>query len=319
MTNFFKNTNAHSVVVERVPCAFAKPKSGEPMGTHYTVVIFDKNQSVLYVGSECEHVHGESVQALHEMGGQTCFSITAKFRAALGRVNTLRGQSISTYKNDLGELQDVSPLMRAAFNTTKNQMINVHNERVQPTKKEVSANIVALQKLVDKLTQQMLSLPLVIDEGRHKQNVTTSQKQEVKVPRVLKVEEHTYTYAFDHAGMLFPSGSYLRLSPANDYETFAIKEHGVGGRWLVDEQKVRQFANNNHTSIATPELDGLKISKSKCVFCGETYERMSKHTHGLKHKNRVVDVVKLVCKAISPTGLRMLNNPRYSATFFRPL
>jgi hypothetical protein len=315
MSNFFNNPNAHSVVVDRVPCAFAKAHNGES-GTHYTVVIFDKKQNVLYVGSECEHKHGEAVQAFHEMGGETCFSVTAKFRAALGRVKSLRGQSISSYRNELGELHGASPLMRAAFNTTKEHMIEVHNSRVSKEAAERPMEVVALQRLVDKLTRSVMTLPSVTSVGKHSHRVSHFHKHVTLVPRVLEVRNVTHTYSFTHNGFVLPSGNYLHLTTPLDTTTFAVREPEQK-KWLVDESAVRRWAENNHTSIVRNEQ--FSIPGSKCVFCGESYERMGKHTRGMKHKERVLDVVKLVCKAISPTGLRMINNPKHASAFFRAL
>jgi hypothetical protein len=105
---------------------------------------------------------------------------------------------------------------------------------------------------------------------------------------------------------------YLSLEPASENRTLAIRDPKTG-TWYMDNDRILAFASRNH-NCGTGQGT---VSDRTCIFCGESYERMSKHLQGAKHKERVLEVVKLVCKATTPTGLRMINNPKHKSAFFR--
>lgn len=326
--SFFNNPKVSSAVVERVPCAFAKPNPDGSVGTHYTVVLFDNKQNIMYVGSECEHKHGESVAALHEMGGTTCFEITAKFRTELGKVKANKGVRVShdPYRGD-SKLSGVGPLMEAAFSTAKSRMVKVHNNRVstsEPRFKVFTQKGPMLQRIVNKLTGNMLSLQGKVNLGNKAERTNTHVIQEQQYPSVFRVSE-TEVNEFSStlcAGTVdqpvaghVPPGLYLTLSPSNNNECiFAVRD--AKGQWLIDEDRVKRYANTGNNPIEDSSSK-WGISTKQCVFCNAHFERMSKHTQGAKHKDRVLEVVKLVCKATTPTGLRMVNNPRHKSAFFR--
>lgn len=129
------NSNIGAWVVEQVPCSFAKPdKNGKP-GTHYAMVLLDKNQNVIYIGSECEHRHGDGIQVMHELGGEnaySCYKASVAFRDSLAGIHKAKNQIFGyemqeTLKNKRKEL----PLMlNAALKGVLDTAIEKHNKRI---------------------------------------------------------------------------------------------------------------------------------------------------------------------------------------------
>lgn len=334
MTNFFQNPNAHSVVVDRVPCAFAKPNRDGSPGTHYTLVIFDKNQSVLYVGSECEHKHGEGVQALHEMGGgneATCFRVTASFSNALNTIKKQRGKAISRY-DDAPRLQAGSPLLGQTFQVAWSAMRDKHNKRAESSDSSgdpyptFGMKGIMLDNVVRRVSASMLNLPAKVTCGRGK-SFDASPCSSISYAPVFRVVETTFRHDTVFGEIVVPAGSTrLALTTNDSISSFlAVRE---GNQWHIDSDFVKRVASRNHNTIENFEKHGWssllrehlgpKIHADEyCIFCAESFTRMSKHLKGGRHINRVSEVVALVTRATSSTGLRMINNPRHRNVFIR--
>lgn len=332
MSNFFQNPNANSVVIDRVPCTFAKPSKGSP-GTHYTMVIFDKNNNVLYVGSECEHQHGEGIQALHEMSdgkSSTCFNVTSTFRKALNVMKQNKNQFVripSRYDREgisKPELKDCSLILTKAFDVAWESMVTVHNDRATKNAQKnaefptFGRKGQALQSLVNRLTTRLLSLPVVPHTGNKSLHVSNHHFIENKHVDMFVVREHTFIYETAIKDSPYAEGAtHLVLSPADrPSRIFAVMNRD--STWTVDEESVRSYATDNHNFMTNSAGEFSNLIKAKhCPFCNMTFERMTKHTHGGKHITRVLEVVKSLTRAMSPTGLRMLNSPRHKYVFFR--
>lgn len=340
MSNFFKNPNANSVVVDRVPCAFAKAdRNGNP-GTHYTLVIFDKNSNVLYVGSECEHKHGEGIQALHELtagNSKTCFSVTSTFRKALGVIkDDFKNRTYNEYSREhqakKPRMNDCSPILSKAFDIAWESMTAQHNKRARQFEEDSAAAYVTrfpvfgkkalkYQLVADMLTSRIMNLPVRPDIGNHASRVSDHATSGVERLRLFEVGETTFNYAVtvptaSGESREFMPGTYLVLRPAVSSRIMAVRAND--GKWYVDRVAVREYASDEHCFHSQEHgTFGRNISSSRCLFCNEVFQRMTKHTHGNKHVSRVLEVLGLLTKAMSPTGLRMLNNPRHKTTFFR--
>jgi len=331
MSNFFQNPNANSVVIDRVPCSFAKPHKGSP-GTHYTMVIFDKGNNVLYVGSECEHQHGEGIQALHEMSdgnAPTCFNVTSTFRKALNVVKQNKNQFI-LMANRIDSrsvkpvLKDCSLVLTKAFDVAWESMVVTHNARATRSAQKpeefptfgLKGN--ALQSLVNRLTTRLLSLPVIPHTGNKSLHVSNHHFLENKHVDMFVVREHTFGYGMEIKDFSYVEFStHLVLTPA-DRQALIFAVMNRDGTWTVDEERIRTYAQDNHNFMTNSTGEFSNLIKSKhCPFCNMTFERMSKHTHGGKHITRVLEVVKSLTRAMSPTGLRMLNSPRHKYVFFR--
>jgi hypothetical protein len=323
MTNFFKNPKASSVVVERVPCSFAKASHGK-IGTHYTVVIFDENKKLMYVGSECEHKHGEAVQAMHEMGGTTCFSVTARFRAALNEATSSQKSLTHLRHNREYKKLENCPLLNAAFEVVHDTMVLTHNKRWMektPRSKFVHFPVKgpALQQIADKLTSKMMSLPEIAFRGNYANRLDpgyAAGKVDTLRPRVFHFSEFTVANSLEFSTEILSPGNYLMLSShetPSEYDALAVRK--PNGQWLVDRERVWSFARNSWNPLQDTRQWG--ISHNRCIYCGETYHRMSRHVQGARHKERVLELINMVCRATSPTGLRMINNPHHRSVFFR--
>lgn len=313
----FQNPNIASVLVERLPCAFAPTVNGK-MGTHYAMVLLDKNNNVLYVGSECEHKHGESVQAIHDMGGQDntlCYVATAAFRKALQALHDSKDIAIDVIQRPKDSCL-LENYMGVVFRTVWENACKKHNNRSVaklfgnpgPTMRRQ----IAMQRTVNKVSASLLGLsPKEIDCGRPRGNITSnfSIKQVPIFPEVFTVKCAPVNQG--HSSAVYHDNYIYRLYFHDDLDAFATR---AGGAWTINEDMVKNWAREHWkvNTVAQP-VKGDRL----CVFCGEQYSRMSKHTQGARHIDRVLEVAKLTCKATSRMGLQMLNNPKTRAVFIK--
>jgi hypothetical protein len=333
---FFQNENISSVVVDRVACTFAKPTSDGKMGTHYTVVMFDKNKNVLYVGCECEHMHGEGVSALHEMSGanNTCFKVTAAFKSALNFTKGHQGKTIDRYSRNTPSLKGVSPFLSNALDTAFMNIIEVHNKRVPKTDGEIKYPLTGaygefMQTAVDRLTTNYLRLPTLQNTGRHAEKMQESLQHNALVrPRIFTVTERKFDYPLqfnDETGTPYqvPPSTCLVLSPTENTDVrLAVKP--MGKPWLFDGDDIRYraeylyegFSHNSAWKGIIRERKGFSSDRTYCVYCGRSFTRMPKHAKSDPHRDAVQNLVRLVCRATSSTGLRILNNPRHRNSTF---
>lgn len=348
---FFQNENIHSVVVDRVTCNFAKPTSEGKPGTHYTVVMFDKKKNVLYVGCECEHMHGESIAALHEMSGSdgTCFKVTQAFKDALNFTKNHKNKPIDRYGRQQPKLSGVSPFLSNALETAFVNILDVHNKRVQPAV-ESSFPLTGvygdlLQNTIDRLTTNFLNLPTIQEKGKHEGRLQDGpQHKYVTRPRLFTLRDRKRDYVqtcymYDERGnalergplgeddknppfVIEPGVPHLVLTPTENAQTvLAVK---VKGRpWHICNEVIAQTSEHLYSGF-TSDCHWAKIIDSQrhvprnetyCVYCNRSFKRMSKHVKSEPHRRAVRDTVCFVTRATSSMGLRLVNDRRNRETF----
>lgn len=342
----FANPNIAAWVVERLPCTFAKPKPDGSAGTHYAMVLLDKNGNVLYIGSQCEHENGEGIQALHELGeaNDTCFTSSAAFRKILGKIHA------ST--DHLGELSKVltvedtlPPMLRTAMGRVWNEAANKHNKRRMSALADMiiaadrqDLHIQGLNRILNRVVYNILNLHPMIDHGAHQDRVhnTSFAKNELKFERIFQIRrrpfsEHDLKYTYPDGQVI--NGVKLK-EPGNHVVMVINNRNDIGpsdnifavrdikpGAWSFDPEPLKRWASDNYTVFNNMQKAAMGLSakdgKDYCLFCGDWFERMSRHIGGGKHIDRVVEVGALACKATSHTGLKLLNNPRYRTAFIK--
>jgi len=307
MVELFQNPNVATALVERLPCAFAPSVDGK-MGTHYAMVLLDKKGNVIYVGSECEHKHGEGVQVLHEMGDQDstlCYVVTAAFRKALRTLHDHPDAVLNEKDHRPKDANILTGHMWQMFSKVFSDSIEKHNKHVyERTVCDWSRHdfrLAALQRTVNQVTGSLLGLPKTIETGSWPGKGTVlgaTVVEQVEYPLVLDVKySECYTMHFH-----------------NWSRSFATRE---AGSWTVDEDAIKSFAKDNHTTFERAGRFSKLYDERRCLFCAEDFQRMSKHTQGARHIDRVLEIAKLACKATSRMGLQMLNNPRTRSVFIK--
>lgn len=292
------NAKAHTVVHEAVPCAFARPHKGQ-IGTHTVSVVLDKQGGVISLGCECLSKHGENARAMHALdeGAQddTCYAVLTEvhrtirvldepskklpdaLRATLGRASTLRQE-------------------RQGDRLVYDWALNA-NERQSR----------ALTKVANKVANSVLKLPRAYDVGNHSLRVETLVKQERLYAPIFAIEP--------------VGGPNRQLYLMGDYHVVT----GVPGQLGWELNKLQEDAlrtQAKHFYSLSPSAYTMHVTnalqlESICVFCGETFDRPTRHTAGAAHADRVVNLAKLVLRATSRLGLQMLNNPRHRTAFIK--
>ncbi|NJL54088.1 hypothetical protein HC928_02230 [bacterium] len=109
---------------------------------------------------------------------------------------------------------------------------------------------------------------------------------------------------------------FVLRTTSQTINTVAVRQRD---KWFVDRDNCKKLAKEVHGLgvWATFAIGDKAITRETCVFCNDSFARMSKHLSGAKHIDRFVEVVNMVCRASSTTGLRMLNNPKHRGTFLR--
>lgn len=342
--SMFTNPNVQSIVVDRVPCAFAKSKDGTT-GTHYAMVLFDKNQNVMYVGSECEHIHGPGVQALHEMSdgnSPTCFKVTDAFSKALNQTKAHHMKKMHPYGAP-NDLKNNSQLIQSALKMAWERTVSVHNKRYAALPEvEYSNNLSAkeqmMQRAINRVTQRYLNIPLLFNNGRKSSNLQhPPQISEVVRPQIFTLRSRVLSYDMQPEGMAepIPAGQrILGLHPAEDESVmWAVRTENTD--WQILHYRIRECSRNVWAGVAGPgniELNDNGVTfrqlmarknrdshqrQDHCVFCGKSFDRITRHLQSRPHQDAVKAAIEMACRASSPVGLRMLNNRRFSSIFQR--
>ena len=287
MSDFFRNPNVQSVLVEKVPCVFAKPNKDGSIGRHYTMVITSKTGHIMHVGSECEQKHGDAIEFFQSEGGTTCYHVTDAFRRLLSAAKESK-VSLPYYSSTIITPLNFPESLKGLFTKSWELIRSTHNDRISYPK-EWDLKTEAMQKLVNKFAGHLMN----VGKPRVERSGTCIKGTG---PTLFTVRKNVY------------SDSHI-LSPAYSALEFAKRKYD--GSWEMYEQNIKDYAKVAHCF-----KDKHSIS-STCSFCGGTYKRMSKHTYGAKHIARAVEIVSLLCKATTPTGLKMINNPKHKSAFFR--
>ena len=351
-----KNPRVATSLIEQVPCAFAKTHRNGTPGTHYVMVLLDKDQNILHVGSECGHTHGPGVQVLHELGGQadTCYAAVLPF------VHTVEALKSHTGKQIGGNPETIkrSYVADRCLEVVWEKAVKKHNQRFLTERLShfwVTRPHQAMQRVVDRVTASLLGFTPFEEHGRPNLKVDNTFVHNVHYPHVFRVYTRHLLDADSLAAFNEKLGINLKLQ--QKYTTmelcapqsienlspteraaltkdgkgvpFAVRgfdEHGnpAHGQWTCSQDVVMRFAKGFHTVLSDIDTDRFKLksadpNKVHCIFCNGDYDRIQRHTGGAGHLDRVVQVASLVCKATTSTGLKMLNNPKHRAVFLRSL
>ncbi len=334
----FANPNIAAWVVERLPCTFAKPNPDGSPGTHYAMVLLDKGGNVLYIGSQCEHENGEGIQALHELGeaNDTCFTSSAAFRTVLSKIHAAKGDALPMEPNGAW-YPNIPPLLGTTLKAVWATGQQKHNDRTAKYRLSLTEppdlKLDSMRHVMDRVMFNVLGLDPQVSHGRHQDRVhnTSFVKNEVTYQRIFQIrrkyfsqEELRRSYDDGHVldGVKLEPGTHTVLCLGRDEGViFAIRDVAGLGKWSFDPEPVKRWAGENYTVFNNEQKKVLGHSpqngKDYCIFCGDWFERMSRHVSGAKHIDRVVEVAKLACLATSRTGLKMLNSPRHRSAFLK--
>lgn len=340
----FKNSNIGAWIVEQVPCAFAKPgRNGEP-GTHYVMVLLDKNKNVMYVGSECEHTHGDGIQALHELSEgntTTCFKSSTAFRAGLGAIHNSKGVQINSSKQQELVNAQLPHMLNAALESVIRTCVKKHNTRVQEQAELSNGYIILgnatsadrkndlMQRVANKVIYHAVNLKPLVTVGKNRGDTPVPpelyQKRDVNyVPIVRIYSRKLQSYEYDGIFQYVPSEerptndqTFVTMMLSGGYEAELVAAQDPrNGRWHINDSLVRRWAKQNHTCFNHDRSKAFGVSTDTCIFCQEKFSRMSRHMDGARHQNRVMELIQLATRATSRTGLRLLNNPRHFSAFY---
>lgn len=351
MADMLENPNIGAVVVERLPCAFAPlGKNGEP-GTHYAMVLLDNQNNVVYVGSECEHKHGEGIQAIYEMGGYSgdvCFAAADAFRKGLRTIHQAKGSIISYREEPKGD--GLPSILKRVLRSVWQDAADKHNTRIKEQNSVQwpddlpgrSFKIKALQNALDRTLASILKLPALPDNWKESRvdvlpesRVDVLPEERIKFtnvrwPRIFTIEDrffskHEVQYEMtdksvingvklegdENRIVMYPSGFSMPKS-----KIFAVRDEQ--SRWSFDADRLKSWAQNHHNPFTDEISHALKLDIHRyCVFCQAEFDRMSRHTSGGKHIDRVVEIAQLGCKATTKLGLKLLNSPKHRSVFIK--
>lgn len=271
------------------------------MGRHYVMLTFDVNHRLVHLTSECEQKVGPDIQGAVELGGNVCHSTIHLVKSLLYTFHERKDRLIvdTDHKSSLENLPEV---LRVAFV----DMRDTHNSRINSTTLKRYDKAAKLQRRANSLTQTILGLPKMarvffIDYHRTERvwssgwarTMQAELPAEFNIPHVL--------------------GISIGSQGVDSSTLFAVRDYGsdgkpTPGKWTLNEELLRAWATANHTA------DGID-SRKYCIFCGQEYSKMSKHTGGAAHIDKVVEVCKLICRATSSLGLKMLNDPKTRNAF----
>lgn len=296
---------ASTIVHELVPCAFAKPHKGKP-GVHKVTVVLDANGGVSHLGCECQVLHGENAKAIYELEEgnsviDTCFATLAEVRRTV--------RDLEEPSNKLPEsLQEILQRTSTLRNDRREKRTRL-TYQLSPREQKLQA----LTRVANKVANAVLKLPAVYNVGRFATRVQNQVKHErvyAPIVSIIPSLNDSVTTA------LYLLGDHLVM-------------HGVpgGSSWelsKVDEDLLRNNVKHIYTLGGSDSYSRLadigplhKGGPHSCIFCGETFDRPSRHTAGAAHADRVINLVKLVLRATSRLGLQMLNNPRHRTAFIK--
>lgn len=323
-------------VIGRIPCAFAPPTKRGERGTHYVAVQLGANSSIRNVWCECQALHGEGIQAMHEMGdgSDTCYAGVEAFNFIL---RTLRNPEIGYIdfaehikkSVELFAVGSENPysvlhqaLAQAGFGAQKVRYDRI-NSRVNLNTLPVSRHLFKHQqmtKVANQVAAQLCKHDVLVDRGVNHHEVQNHVVAEKVYPKAFIIEErYIYKVFIANNRHLFPNVDESEDTLAT-VAKFERPLHGsrdiIGvrtpeGKWNVDTDLIRAWAADHTSLVGGPRDVG------HCYFCESSFDRMSKHISGAKHGERVLEVTKLALKATSRMGLQMINNPRHRSVFFK--
>tara|TARA_R100001244_G_scaffold129729_1_gene101354 strand:- start:9601 stop:10824 length:1224 start_codon:yes stop_codon:yes gene_type:complete len=81
MSKAINNQKIQTIVIEKVPCAFAKPNKEGGYGTHYVKLMLDDDSNIMHLTNECAEVHdADGSAASGTLSEHTCSYVLAQIR-----------------------------------------------------------------------------------------------------------------------------------------------------------------------------------------------------------------------------------------------
>lgn len=271
--DFFSNQNIAYTIVEQVPCAFAKSPDGVTHGTHYTVLMLDKDKNVLYMSCQCEEEHGADIAStMEEMGGQTCFALRDKMRGYLS-----------------GRLEVPDPYYRRRSEENESVLtsqVNVVARRVDKIRKKrskcqpVDVNIVLGKAAARRLEH--------IANG-----ISRTQMFRVNFDPVGETGRPFFTLTFGNRILATRGISAQQWDLTAQFGTENTDRPIQDRHYLCESLWQMQSPTRYHSEW--------------CAVCQKLFERMSKHVQGHAHRVAVQTAVETGLKFTAGEGLRAVN------------
>lgn len=297
-----------SIVIEKVPCAFAPVLKDGSIGLHEIKAVFGHKGEILRVHSECQSIHGAGIDGIYELaqesGAQQPLCYNA-IRDVYENFETMRALGDQGLIISVGDLKQESPKPGSVFHHAVQAAfacaVNDHNTRHTDNRRSDILLPARFERKIERLYYKLTQFDHIV------QTISRNALKTSYVPFKVTLGEGTDL-----------DKRQVCLRSRRDNRILATRAAATGA-WVLDQDVVKSFASTRE-NIRRIDRRGTKTHPNKeeeCIFCGESFSRLSKHTSGAKHLQHVIDFVNLLCKALSPAGLRMLNNPKYKDVFLR--
>lgn len=304
-------SRVETCITQRVPCAFAPTKNGR-VGKHTVTVVLSNFNELLSLSCECLKRNGPAVQAIHEMGNEydTCYSVVASFENMVSYIK--ESDSLLDDKSILTQLRlSHQTMLQVAAEAIWKHAVNVHNERIKQPQAADSVRKLHQSRLrkmamLTKIANRVASKAMGLEPEVHHGHGTIRVQ-----PSSYVISETRYYQLFDVrivpmdndiTSFIMTIGSdrlpFARRSPAGVWDCFGTDE-------------LSDWASR-HNSWSNTDLGA---SPTRCTFCAESFDRISRHIAGAAHITRVLDIANHVLRATSRFGLQMLNNPNHQHIF----
>jgi hypothetical protein len=332
--DFFSNPNIHSVVTERVKCAFAPATKDGEYGTHYVVLMRDKKDNLLYVSCECEEGHGTALIAgMDTEEGDTCFSYVSKLRSSISGVGKKHHGSNPHYDHNGNQTM----LSRVVYALGANAE-TVRTKRKRQTSgpyfgnsftglsEQALGRALALSRAVERVTDtagRYLVVPwatetktpdMSIPEGGHLPTYTvhTCQRGEFKRRPLLAFINNEWRIR-----KTYVLAEWDRIAPP-DVPPPGAEQWGGRHEWGVPFPKDSKYIDGDALSWALENLaesnNSLTVASKtanaggRCQICRKNYDRISRHINSATHLKDVFNHLVKITKLIgSSTQLHSLN------------
>jgi hypothetical protein len=282
------------------------------------VVLFNEQEQIVYVGSECEHRHGDAAIGAHEVGSKTCYQVVTAFQDLLRPLHKreVLGHTSMVVTDQTREILPPRLLNTLSYAYSKMQV--KHNERVMDAMALRNAirplgKIEKMQLVVNRICQTVFNDDPQIDLGRNIGNISSSHL--MTNATVMKRYKPPFTVEYDSLGPInaaaygvsdLPQGTYITLLWHASGSPLAFR--AKNGKWHIAEDRIKTLAPQMY--VAPGNKPG------SCYFCAGDFTRITKHTQGAGHVTEVLKAVKQITRATEPAGLKILTNPKHGWAVF---
>lgn len=268
-----------STIKTNVPCSFSKT------GFHTLEIAVDAEYNVQYFQTTCSiSKDKDAIQGLRELGAQCC----------LVQLEDIRDVLAGTVGGDWTKFTNIK---QAQNHFAEGFVRYVHNKVLTTKRMRAERNHTPdktrYERVLETTAAKIFRSAILPSENTVEVDSFFPKKD---LPTAFRIHNKYYGHELTLNGM-----------------TVARRESKV---WNVDIDSTKSIASR----ILTPDYedrDALDARTNFCVFCQKQLTRPSKHLSGAQHLSRVTDIVKLVCKGLSPQGIRLINNPKHRSVFFR--